>query len=42
MVFVLVEKVAPHSRWISRAAGVAAVAAGLWSLWATQPVVHAH
>lgn len=41
-IFVLIERLAPHARWIGRAAGVAAVALALWSLWATQPVVHAH
>lgn len=46
--FVLIEKLAPHARWIGRAAGVAAVAWGLWSLWAAhaaqaaQPAMHAH
>ena len=30
--FVLIEKLAPGGRWISRAAGVVAIAAGLWML----------
>ena len=32
MAFVLIEKLAPGARWISRWAGIAAIAAGLWLL----------
>jgi predicted metal-binding membrane protein len=32
MIFVLIEKLAPRARWIGRAAGAAAVMAGLWNL----------
>jgi predicted metal-binding membrane protein len=32
MILVLVEKIAPHARWIVRAAGLIAIAAGLWLL----------
>jgi predicted metal-binding membrane protein len=33
MVLVLLEKLAPAARWISRGAGLIAVCAGLWLLW---------
>jgi predicted metal-binding membrane protein len=32
MILVLVEKLTPHARWVVRAAGLAAIAAGLWLL----------
>ncbi|MEO8314162.1 MAG: DUF2182 domain-containing protein [Pseudomonadota bacterium] len=32
-IFVLVEKLAPRARWVSRGAGLAAFAAGVWMLW---------
>lgn len=33
MILVLVEKLAPGGRWIARAAGAAALLAGVWMLW---------
>jgi predicted metal-binding membrane protein len=35
MLLVLLEKLAPHGRWIARLAGAAAIAAALLLLWPT-------